>query len=37
MIRRSDNATASTVLRRVGARRLYRLAERAEMQAFRFS
>jgi Beta-lactamase enzyme family len=37
MIRRSDNATASTVLRRVGARRLYRLAERAEMQAFRFA
>jgi Beta-lactamase enzyme family len=37
MIRWSDNATASTVLRRVGARRLYRLAERAEMQAFRFA
>ena len=36
MIRRSDNATASTVLRTVGAGRLYRLAERAEMRAFSF-
>jgi Beta-lactamase enzyme family len=36
MIRRSDNATASSVLRTVGASRLYRLAERAEMRAFRF-
>ena len=37
MIRRSDNATAGTVLRRVGGRRLYRLAERAEMRDFRFA
>jgi hypothetical protein len=37
MIRRSDNATAGTVLRAVGARRLYRLAERADMQTFRFA
>ena len=37
MIRRSDNATASTVLRTVGSRRLYRLAELADMQAFRFA
>ena len=37
MIRRSDNATASSVLRTVGARRLYRLAERADMRAFRFA
>jgi hypothetical protein len=36
MIRRSDNATAGTVLRTVGARRLYRLADRAHMSAFRF-
>lgn len=36
MIRRSDNATAGTVLRTVGARRLYRLAERANMRAFSF-
>ena len=37
MIRRSDNATASIVLQRVGARRLYRLARRADMRAFRFA
>ncbi|MGH3039737.1 MAG: serine hydrolase, partial [Gaiellaceae bacterium] len=37
MIRRSDNATAGTVLRRVGAGRLYRLAERADMRDFRFA
>jgi hypothetical protein len=37
MIRRSDNATAGTVLRRVGARRLNRLAGRAEMRDFRFA
>jgi len=37
MIRRSDDATASTVLRTVGARRLYRLAERADMRAFSFA
>ncbi len=36
MIRRSDNATASTVLSRVGARKLHRVAERAEMRAFSF-
>jgi hypothetical protein len=37
MIRRSDNATASAVLRFVGARRLYRLAERADMKDFAFA
>jgi len=37
MIRRSDNATASSVLRTVGARRLYRLAERADLRAFSFA
>src|SRR5262245_18806971 len=37
MIRRSDNAAASTVLRRVGGDRLEALAERAGMLAFRFS
>ena len=37
MIRWSDNATAGTVLRRVGSWRLYRLAERAEMRDFRFA
>jgi hypothetical protein len=36
MIRRSDNTSAGTVLRVVGARRLDRLARRAEMKAFRF-
>jgi hypothetical protein len=36
MIRRSDNATAGTVLRTVGSRRLYRLAARADMLDFRF-
>ncbi|HXV33763.1 MAG TPA: serine hydrolase [Gaiellaceae bacterium] len=37
MIRRSDNAAASVVLRAVGARRLYRLAERASMVDFSFA
>jgi hypothetical protein len=37
MIRRSDNATAGTVLRTVGSRRLYRLAERADMLDFSFA
>lgn len=37
MIRRSDNATASVVLRKVGAGRLYHLARRADMRAFRFA
>jgi beta-lactamase class A len=37
MIRRSDNATAGSVLRSVGGRRLDRLAERAGMRAFRFA
>ncbi len=37
MIRRSDNATAGTVLRAVGARRLHRLAVRADMRAFSFA
>jgi Beta-lactamase enzyme family len=37
MIRRSDNATASAVLRTVGPRRLYHLAERAGMKDFSFA
>ena len=37
MIRRSDNASAGTVLRTVGARRLYHLAERAGMKDFSFA
>jgi hypothetical protein len=37
MIRRSDNATASTVLRTVGSRRLYHLADRAGMKDFSFA
>jgi hypothetical protein len=37
MIRRSDNETASIVLRRVGAGRLFRLARRADMRAFHFA
>lgn len=37
MIRRSDNATAGVVLGTVGSRRLYRLAERAEMLDFSFA
>jgi hypothetical protein len=37
MIRRSDNATAGTVLRTVGSRRLYRLAARAGMLDFSFA
>lgn len=37
MIRRSDNATAGAVLGTVGSRRLYRLAERADMLDFRFA
>ncbi len=37
MIRRSDNATAGTVLRAVGSRRLYHLAERAGMKDFSFA
>lgn len=36
MIRRSDNATAGVVLGTVGSRRLYRLAERADMLDFSF-
>jgi hypothetical protein len=37
MIRRSDNAAAGAVLRTVGARRLYHLAERARMKDFSFA
>lgn len=37
MIRRSDNATAGSVLRIVGSRRLYRLADRARMRDFGFA
>lgn len=37
MIRRSDNGAAAAVLRTVGARRLYRLAERAGMKDFSFA
>jgi hypothetical protein len=37
MIWRSDNVTAGAVLRTVGAGRLYRLAERAELRAFSFA
>jgi Beta-lactamase enzyme family len=37
MIRRSDNAAAGAVLRTVGARRLYHLAERADMKDFSFA
>jgi hypothetical protein len=37
MIRRSDNTTAGVVLRFVGSRRLYHLAERAGMKDFRFA
>ena len=37
MIWRSDNATASTVLRIVGARKLRRVARRADMRAFSFA
>jgi hypothetical protein len=37
MIRRSDNAAAGTVLAAVGSRRLYRLAERADMLDFSFA
>lgn len=37
MIRRSDNAAAGTVLRKVGSWRLYRLARRARMLDFSFA